>query len=82
MDTIKKAADLINQAERPFALVVLRDEGKDQVTSAGIKEHLAKVFAKWQLPDEVMFVDEIPKTSVGKMDKKAIRNEYRDLYTK
>jgi fatty-acyl-CoA synthase len=68
--------------ERPFALVVLRDEGKNQVTSAGIKEHLAKVFAKWQLPDEVMFVDEIPKTSVGKMDKKAIRNEYRDLYTK
>jgi len=68
--------------ERPLALVVLREEEKGQVAAGDIKEHLAKVFAKWQLPDEVMFVDMIPKTSVGKMDKKVIREQYSDLYTK
>ena len=34
-------------------------------------------FAKWQLPDEIIIVDEIPKTSVGKFDKKLLRERYR-----
>ncbi len=66
--------------ERPFALVILRDEFKGKVTGEDITEHLAKRFAKWQLPDEVKFVGEIPKTSVGKTDKKIIREQYRDIY--
>jgi fatty-acyl-CoA synthase len=68
--------------ERPLALVVLRKESKDKVTADDIREHLAKTFAKWQLPDEVLFVDEVPKTSVGKLDKKAARQNYKDIYMK
>jgi acyl-CoA synthetase (AMP-forming)/AMP-acid ligase II len=36
-------------------------------------DHCAKQFAKWQLPDDVLFVDSIALTSTGKMDKKTIR---------
>jgi len=68
--------------ERPLALVVLRETQNDPVTAEDIKAHLSKTFAKWQLPDEVLFVDEIPKTSVGKLDKKTIRNHYQDKYMK
>lgn len=66
--------------ERPLALVVLRDEFK-KVDKKEILEHLGKRFARWQLPDKVLFVDAIPKTSVGKIDKKVIRAEYQDTYT-
>ncbi len=57
--------------ERPVALVVL-SEGAE-ISPASIGEHCASVFAKWQLPDEVLFVGDIPLTSTGKIDKKAIR---------
>ena len=66
--------------ERPLALVVLRDEFKGKVDRDNIINHLSKKFAKWQLPDEVKFVDEIPKTSVGKFKKSAIREQYKDEY--
>jgi len=67
--------------ERPLALVVLRDEFKAKVDKKEILEHLGKRFAKWQLPDEILFVESIPKTSVGKIDKKVIRLSYEDIYT-
>jgi fatty-acyl-CoA synthase len=67
--------------ERPLALVVLRDEFKTKVDKKEILEHLVKRFAKWQLPDEILFVETIPKTSVGKIDKKLIRAEYEDFYS-
>ncbi|MDP3367713.1 MAG: AMP-binding protein, partial [Pseudomonas sp.] len=64
--------------ERPFALLVLRDEhGLD---AKGLKEHL-KPFVeqghinKWAIPTQIALVTEIPKTSVGKLDKKRIRVE-------
>ena len=64
--------------ERPFALVVLRDaQGLD---AKGLKEHL-KPFVeqghinKWAIPTQIALVTEIPKTSVGKLDKKRIRVE-------
>ena len=66
--------------ERPLALVVLREQFKDQVSADDIRTHIAKRFAKWQLPDEVLFVDSIPKTSVGKINKKVIRQEHKDVY--
>jgi len=59
--------------ERPLALVVLRHK----VDAQEIRDHLAKRFAKWQLPDEVLFVQAIPRTSVGKIDKKVIRAQYK-----
>ncbi len=67
--------------ERPLALVVLRDEFKTKVTKDEIKEHLAEKFAEWQLPDEIRFVKRILKTGVGKIDKRTIRMQYKDIYT-
>ena len=66
--------------ERPVALVVPRPEHGDTITADEIRNHLAKKFAKWQLPEEVIFVTEIPRTSVGKADKKIIRHNYKDIY--
>ncbi len=57
--------------ERPVALVVL-EPGKE-VSGETVIEHCGKAFAKWQLPDEVLYVDAIPLTSTGKMDKKVVR---------
>ncbi|MEJ6592596.1 MAG: long-chain fatty acid--CoA ligase [SAR86 cluster bacterium] len=57
--------------ERPVALVILV-EGSN-VTPELILEHCAEIFAKWQLPDDVIFVKQIPMTSTGKIDKKTIR---------
>jgi fatty-acyl-CoA synthase len=66
--------------ERPLALVVLRPEALERVNADEIRSHLSKKFAKWQLPETVMFVDSIPKTSVGKINKKVIREEHKDTY--
>ena len=57
--------------ERPVALVIL-DEGAE-VPTERILEHCATAFAKWQLPDDVLYVESIPLTSTGKMDKKTVR---------
>ncbi|UCG03460.1 MAG: long-chain fatty acid--CoA ligase [Candidatus Heimdallarchaeota archaeon] len=67
--------------ERPLALVVLRDEFKTKVTQDEIRKYLAEKFVKWQLPDEILYVTNILKTSVGKIDKKAIRMKYKEIYT-
>ncbi len=61
--------------ERPVAYVVAKPEFKGAVTQAEIIEFLKPLVAKWWLPDEVRFVDEIPKTSVGKFDKKVMREQ-------
>jgi fatty-acyl-CoA synthase len=61
--------------ERPVAYVVPKPEFKDALTQEEIIEFLRPLVAKWWLPDEVRFVDEIPKTSVGKFDKKVIREQ-------
>src|SRR5699024_11252762 len=65
--------------ERPFMLLVLGDG--EEITRQEVDEHLLKHFAKWQLPEQFMVVDEIPATSVGKIDKKVIRSQYEGLYT-
>jgi fatty-acyl-CoA synthase len=46
-------------------------------TQAELIEFIAPQFAKWWLPDRVEFVAEIPKTSVGKFDKKVLRAQFR-----
>ncbi|MFX1515721.1 MAG: long-chain-fatty-acid--CoA ligase [Promethearchaeota archaeon] len=66
--------------ERPLALVVLRKE-ISEVKTEELIEHLAEKFAKWQLPDKILFVEQILKTSVGKIDKKTIRERYKHIYT-
>ncbi len=57
--------------ERPVALVV-PDSGC-RVSAEAILAHCATAFAKWQLPDDILYVDSIPLTSTGKMDKKVVR---------
>lgn len=64
--------------ERPVALVVTDDGNEVPLTE--IHEVLSSSFAKWQLPETVLFVDELPRTSVGKLDKKVIRANHADLY--
>ncbi|MFO7965963.1 MAG: long-chain fatty acid--CoA ligase [Desulfobacterales bacterium] len=68
--------------ERPLALVVLRETAAGKTTKADLLDFIAQKFAKWQLPDEILFVEAIPKTSVGKFSKKDIRAKYGDLYLK
>jgi fatty-acyl-CoA synthase len=63
-------------SERPLACVVLR-EG-ETMTKQDVLDHLAPSLAKWQLPDDVVFIDEVPKTSVGKFSKKTLRDRFAD----
>ena len=59
--------------ERPVVYAVAKPEFKGQVTQEEVIEFLKDKVAKWWLPDEVRFIDEVPKTSVGKFDKKVLR---------
>ncbi|HYM51736.1 MAG TPA: long-chain fatty acid--CoA ligase [Candidatus Limnocylindrales bacterium] len=59
--------------ERPLAYVALKPAFRGQVEPAEILEYLSSRVAKWWLPDEVRFIDEVPKTGVGKFDKKVLR---------
>ena len=59
--------------ERPVAFAVPKPEFKGQVTQEEVIEFLKDKVAKWWLPDEIRFIDEVPKTSVGKFDKKVLR---------
>jgi fatty-acyl-CoA synthase len=62
--------------ERPLATVVLREGATTTVED--LRDHLATSFAKWQLPDAWAFIDQVPRTSVGKFDKKVLRREFAD----
>ena len=63
-------------AERPMACVVARQDDRGAISDSELTEYLAQTFAKWQLPERYLFVDELPKTSVGKFDKKAMRQQF------
>jgi fatty-acyl-CoA synthase len=49
-----------------------------RVTPEELREFLAAKFAKWQLPDAFVFSDELPRTSVGKLQKLKLRETYAD----
>jgi fatty-acyl-CoA synthase len=66
--------------ERPLATVVAKPEAKDTLTAQAIKDFMGQfvakgVISKWAIPDQVRLVEIIPKTGVGKINKKAIRAE-------
>jgi fatty-acyl-CoA synthase len=61
--------------ERPLAFVVLRDG--TSATAAELAGFLSGKVARWQVPENWAFVEEIPKTTVGKFDKKPLRARYR-----
>jgi fatty-acyl-CoA synthase len=60
--------------ERPLAVIVRRRGSS--VTAEELKEHLSSRVVRWWAPDHWVFVDELPKTSVGKYDKKVLRASY------
>ena len=62
--------------ERPLACVVLADGAT--ATAADLNGYLADKVAKWWLPERWTFIDEVPKTSVGKFDKKVLRGRYAE----
>jgi fatty-acyl-CoA synthase len=62
--------------ERPLAVVVAK-EGSD-VKADELRKYLADKVVRWWLPERWTFIDEIPRTSVGKYDKKTIRSRYAD----
>jgi fatty-acyl-CoA synthase len=61
-------------SERPLACVVLKPG--EALTSQDILDFLRGRLTSWQLPDDVVFIDEIPKTSVGKFSKKTLRDRF------
>jgi fatty-acyl-CoA synthase len=66
-------------SERPLAVIVLR-EGSS-ATPDELRAHLEPHFAKWWLPDRYEFVDELPKTAVGKFRKTALRDRFAGAAT-
>lgn len=63
--------------ERPLACVVPKPDFKDSLTKQEIFEHLKPRFDKMYLPDDVVFIEAVPKTSVGKFDKKVLRAQFK-----
>ena len=63
-------------SERPLACVVKAADS--DLDAAAVLAYLAPKIAKWQVPDEVVFIDEVPKTSVGKFSKKTLREQFAD----
>ncbi len=63
--------------ERPLACVVPKPEFKGQLSKQEILDYLTPRVAKWWLPDDVVFIEAVPKTSVGKFDKKVLRERFK-----
>lgn len=68
--------------ERPVAIIALKPEYKGKVAESDIINYLKEEFVekglmpKWWIPDKVIFMDELPKTSTGKIDKKVLRRGF------
>jgi fatty-acyl-CoA synthase len=65
-------------AERPLACVVARAGAAQQVGREQIRAWLKGKVADWWLPDDVVVIEAVPKTSVGKFDKKVLRERFKD----
>jgi fatty-acyl-CoA synthase len=63
-------------SERPLACVVVTDG--ESLTREELLDYLRERLSAWQLPDDVVFIDEVPKTSVGKFSKKTLRDRFAD----
>ena len=59
--------------ERPLACIVPKPDALQTITKEEIKDYLKDKVAKWWIPDEIVFLADIPKTSVGKFNKKKLR---------
>lgn len=70
--------------ERPVALVVLKGDRANETDEASLRDWLQTfvdkgLLSRWGIPDQVLFVESIPKTSVGKLDKKLMRDQYKKM---
>jgi fatty-acyl-CoA synthase len=63
-------------SERPLACVVVQPG--ETLTRDDVLDFLRERLSSWQLPDDVVFIDEVPKTSVGKFSKKTLRDKFAD----
>lgn len=66
--------------ERPIAFIVPKKGLESKLTEESVYKHLELRFSGWQLPDKIIFVEEIPKTGTGKYMKKVLRDEYENLF--
>jgi fatty-acyl-CoA synthase len=66
-------------SERPVAAVVPKTGFKGTLTAGELTSFLSDKIAKWWMPDEIVFLDEIPKTSVGKFAKTALREQLAEI---
>ncbi|MEB3778766.1 MAG: long-chain-fatty-acid--CoA ligase [Desulfurococcales archaeon] len=72
-------------SERPLAVVVLKEEYRGKVKEEDLREYLMKEYVdkglipKWWVPDKFIFTDALPRTSVGKTNKRALRDKYKDI---
>jgi fatty-acyl-CoA synthase len=66
--------------ERPILLIVKKPGA--EASEAAIVDYLKDKVAKWWLPDEIVFVDELPHTATGKILKRQIRDDYKDYKLK
>ena len=64
--------------ERPLACVVAKPGLAGKLTERDILEFLRPQVSKWMLPDEVVFLEAVPKTGVGKFDKKVLRERFKN----
>jgi fatty-acyl-CoA synthase len=64
--------------ERPLLLVQLKPGAT--ADAKAMHDHLSGRIAKWWMPDEVVFLDEIPLGATGKVDKKALRAKFAERY--
>jgi fatty-acyl-CoA synthase len=62
--------------ERPLAAVVVREDG--EVSAKELRDYLRDKVVRWWLPERWTFIDQVPRTSVGKFDKQVIRAHYAD----
>jgi fatty-acyl-CoA synthase len=67
--------------ERPIACVVLHEGYEGKVQKEDIVTYLTPLFPKWWLPDDILFFDEIPKSSVGKFLKRELREQVKARYS-
>jgi fatty-acyl-CoA synthase len=64
--------------ERPLACIAPLAQYAGQITKEEILEFLSTRVAKWWLPDDIIFIEAVPKTSVGKFNKRALREQFQD----
>ncbi len=74
--------------ERPVAIIVPKPGYEGRLTEDEIRNYLMQFverggeIPKWWIPDKVIFVKELPLTSTGKIDKKVLRDQYKDVLSK